>query len=368
MRVLHVITSLNRGGAENMLVELLRSGGGGSAQAVAVLIPNGDMAPDVRAAGLPLIELGLRPGFPNPLGLLRLARYIRRFRPDVIQGWMYHGDLAAYIALLLSGRRRRTALFWGVRCSDMDLSRYGRVLRAIVRLCARLSSAVDGVIANSEAGRHVHQTLGYAPPRFDVVPNGIDSERFRPDPALRVALRQTLGLDPRARVAVHVARVDPMKDHATLLAAAKAVPELTLVLVGRGTDQLPSQPGVIALGLRDDVPRLLCAGDAIVLSSAFGEGFPNALAEGMAAGLVPITTNTGDSAMIAGETGWVVPPRAPEALAEALRAFCALPAAELEARGTAARESIRSRFSIARTAERFHEIYSGLTVEGGRSR
>jgi glycosyltransferase involved in cell wall biosynthesis len=366
LRVLHVITSLNRGGAESMLLQLVRAGRPAGTQSVAVLISGGDLVPMVRAAGVPLIELGLSRKYPNPLGVLRLALFIRRHRPNVVQGWMYHGDLTALLALWLSGRRGRTALFWGVRCSDMDLSRYGRVLRMIVRLCARLSPTVDGVIANSDAGRRVHEALGYAPPRFHVVPNGIDCERFRPDPGLREAVRAELGIAPDARVILHVARVDPMKDHEGLLQAAARVQGLILVLVGRGTDTLPAQDGVIALGLRDDVPRLLCAGDGIVLSSAFGEGFPNALAEGMAAGLAPITTDTGDSAMIAGETGWVVSPNDPEALADALRIFSKLPAAELEARRSAARASIRTRFSIARTAEQFQEIYMGSETEGGR--
>jgi len=343
-----------------MLLNLIRTGKLGPAQAVAVLIPDGDLASAMREARIPVVELGLRPRFPNPLGVVRLALLVRRFRPDVVQGWMYHGDLTAYLALLLSGRRRRTALFWGVRCSDMDLSRYGWVLRSVVRLCARLSPGVDGVIANSEAGRRAHEALGYAPPRFAVIPNGIDSARFRPESAPRDAVRAELGLDPSARVALHVARVDPMKDHTRLLKAAARVTGLTVVLIGRGTDALPAQPGVLALGLRDDIPRLLCAGDAIVLSSAFGEGFPNALAEGMAAGLVPITTSTGDSAMIAGDAGWVVPPADTDALAAALQAFVDLAPGELSARQRQARESITARFSIDRTAARFEAVYADV--------
>lgn len=355
-RVLHVITTLDRGGAETMLIELLRESRGKAM--VAVLASGGQLVPAVERLGVPYIELGFSRNMPSAIGLFRLARYIRRHKPDIVQGWMYHGDFIAFLALMLSGRRSRTGLFWGVRCSDMDLSRYGYALRLIVRTCALLSRFTDGVIANSDVGRDVHLKLGYRPPVFDVVPNGFDTERFSPDAKDRRSVREELGIATDARVLVHVARVDPMKNHLGLLSALDRVPGAILVLIGRGTLDLPTHPRAIPLGLRDDVGRLLRAGDGVVLSSLFGEGFPNALAEGMAAGLVPITTDVGDAAIIAKDFGWVVPKDDSASLIAAMSDFMELSREDLVARQAAARRSIVARFSVRGAAQGFNSTYT----------
>lgn len=359
LRVLHVITTLNRGGAESMLVELLRFKDSRTQNFVASLASDGVLSGEVRAIGTPLLELGFKQFFPNPLGFWRLVVLIREQKPDVVQGWMYHGDLVAMAALLFSGRWGQTRLYWGVRCSDMDLSRYGTVLKTIVRLCAFLARFTDGVIANSEVGRQAHEVLGYRPPEFTVVHNGLDLEKFAPDAAIRTQVRDMLGLSEDTRVLMHVARVDPMKDHLRLLNAMKSVPEVTLVLIGHNTDHLPKQDGVIALGLRGDVPQLLKAGDGVIMSSAFGEGFPNALAEGMASALVPISTDVGDAALMADGTGWVVPPSDTDAMVRSIRAFSSLSPEELSLRKAEARKAIARRFTVSATVDKFLSIYDG---------
>jgi glycosyltransferase involved in cell wall biosynthesis len=149
-------------------------------------------------------------------------------------------------------------------------------------------------------------------------------------------------------VIVHVARLDPMKDHATLLAALDRLPHVHAVLAGLGTETLTARPRLHRLGVRDDVPRLLAAADLFVSSSAFGEGFSNALAEAMAAGLTPVATDVGDARAIVGDCGFVVPPRDPAALAEAIAAALAGPA-----RGATARARMLDRFTIAASAARF---------------
>src|SRR5690606_18204571 len=136
----------------------------------------------------------------------------------------------------------------------------------LIRVGARLSGRPDVIVANSTAGVRAHLAHGYRPRRLEVIPNGIDTDRFRPDPAARADLRAALGLAPDARVAIHVARVDPMKDHASLLDAFRNLPEVALLLVGSGTQRLSLPPNAQALGRRDDVAALLSAADIIVSS------------------------------------------------------------------------------------------------------
>ena len=360
-RVMHVITSLDAGGAEAQLAALVRHVKAQGQENIAVsLVRGGVVAERLRADGIAVFDLGMGRGRPSLKGLLRLMRLIRQHRPDIVQSWMYHADLLAGLALKLSGRRRRTPLIWGVRCSNMDVTRYGRGFRRVVRLCARLSRLPDMVVANSEAGRAAHQRLGYRPRRFEVVDTGIDSERYRPDATARTQVRAELGIDPKAFVVAHVARRDPMKDHETLLAALQRLGDVEALLIGLGTESLPARRGLHRLGRRDDVPRLLAAADLLVSSSAFGEGFSNAIAEGMAAGLPAVATDVGDAGRIVADTGRIVPPGDPVALAAAIAALAGEAGAARAARQARARARIEQHFSVARAAEAFARLYAAV--------
>jgi glycosyltransferase involved in cell wall biosynthesis len=360
-RILHVITDLYVGGAETMLTRLITARPGAAEESCVVsLLPDGPLARDLRAAGIPVCELNFRKPLGALTGMARLARLIAKSKPDIVQGWMYHGDLAALLALALSGRRRSTRLAWNIRCSHLDLAQYGRVLRLVVKACVALSSRPDLVLANSKAGMAAHRALGYRPRRSEIVPNGIDVELFRPDPAARAAVRGELGIAGEAIVLAHVARVDPMKDHSGFLRAMAELPGVQALMIGAGTERLPASPNVHRLGRRADMPRLLAAADFVVSSSAFGEGFSNVLAEGMACGLPPIATDVGDAALIVGDAGLLVPPRDPHALAQAVASLMRESLDQRTERGTRARAHIADNFSLARARERFAEIYAGL--------
>lgn len=362
IRVLHVIAGLETGGAETMLATLATRRPPALDQSVVAMIPGGAQAERIAAAGIPLHDLGMRRGRPTLGGLLRLARLIRATRPDIVQGWMYHADLAAMLALALSGRRRRTRLAWNLRCSDMAGARHGASFRAVRGLWLRLAGRADLVLANSQAGLDYHRRLGLAKTAATrLLPNGIDTDRFRPDPETRRLTRATLGIAPDRPIVVNVARVDPMKDHPGLLAAMATLPEAVLLLVGKGTDALNAPPRVMGLGERRDVPALLAAADLVVCGSAYGEGFSNALAEGMAAGLPAVATDVGDARLILGGTGGLCPPGSPPALAAAIANLLREPADAHAARGAAARRWILDRYAIGRCVERYSQIYQELT-------
>jgi glycosyltransferase involved in cell wall biosynthesis len=356
VNILHIISGLDVGGAEifllRLVTELQRRG---ATQTVVSLSGRGALAAKFEAAGVTVTGLQLGNPSQGLTAIRRLKGIAQDLKPEVIQGWMYHGNLAASLAHRLAKRPGR--LFWGLRCSDVDLADYSLELRISVKFGAWMSSGPDVVIANSQAGADVHSAMGYAPDRMVVVSNGVDVDRFRPDQNTRQAVRAELGIPPDARVVMHVARVDPMKDHASLLTALSQAPGLVGVLIGAGTEQLGLPPSVKALGPRDDVARLLTAGDIIVSPSAFGEGFPNALAEGMSCGLVPIATDVGDSRLIVGDTGVVVPRRDPASLAAGLQTLLSWPDRKLHDAGLAARKRIIGQFTIGTAVNRFEELY-----------
>jgi glycosyltransferase involved in cell wall biosynthesis len=360
-KILHVITSLEVGGAETTLARVVTSRPSLADETIVVsLLPHGVLTPSLQDAGIEVLELDFSSPIGIGKGLARLVGAIRSRRPDIVQGWMYHGDIVAWLALALSGQRARTRLVWSIRCSDLDFRHYSRRLRLIVRACAILSGRPDVVTANSAAGMRSHRALGYRPRRSEVLPNGVDTVAFKPDADARAAARRELGIAEDPILLAHVARVDPMKDHAGFLATMATLPDLQALLVGLGTDLLTPAPNLHLLGRRANVARLFAAADFVVSSSAFGEGFSNVLAEGMACGLPAIATDVGDARLIVGDTGLVVPPRNPSALATAIRTLAAEPVEHRRQRSARARAWIASQFSIAQGQQRFAALYASL--------
>ena len=364
VKILHVITGLQTGGAERMLANLaILNQCAGRSPVVVSLADGGSQADRLQAAGVRVISLGMTKGRPSLAGLWCLARVLREEAPDVVQSWMYHADLYALVALWLSRRRRRTRLFWGIRCSDMDLARYPLALRAVVRLCALLSRFPDGIVANAEAGQREHRRIGYAMGRMTLIDNGFDTDLFRPDPARRRETRSALGLDEEAFVIGCVARVDAMKDFPTLCAALDRLEGVTCLAIGKDTGTLPPTRGLVALGERNDVPALLDAIDLLVSVSAFGEGFSNAIGEAMASGVPVLATEVGDARRIIGIGGRIVPGRNPAALAEAIAALRDDPQTR-RAMGKAGRQRIERDFSLRRSAEAFDALYRKALIPG----
>jgi glycosyltransferase involved in cell wall biosynthesis len=361
-KIVYVTAGLRGGGAEAMLTRLATAKPGIADDVTVVsLLPAEAHAERLRSTGVRVVELNFAQPVGVARGLVTLAKLIAAQRPDVVQGWMYHGDLAALVALVMSGRRNQTRLVWSIRCTALDLRSYGGLgLRLVVKACTLLSRWPDLVTANSAAGLQSHLALGYRPRRAEVVENGIDVAAFKPDITARRAVRRELGISEDTPVLAHVARVDPMKDHATFLAAMAELPAVSALLVGAGTETLAAAPNLLRLGRRTDVARLFAAADFVVSSSRFGEGFSNALGEGMACALPAITTDVGDAKLIVGDTGVVVPPGDPGALSAAIsRLVSESPAARAE-RGGRARARIVENFGLARAVDRHLQLYASL--------
>ncbi len=355
--VLHIITGLGMGGAEAMLVQLTSAlQRRGISQHVISLTSYDERAADLRASGIGLTVLDGGAPAMRLNTVWNLVRITNHLKPRIIQGWMYHGNLAASFCHYVCRERRRRRLLWNLRASNMDEKRYGRLLR----LSALVSRSVDVVVANSQAGADFHRAYGYRPKRFEVIDNGINTERFRPDAELRKMIRAELGIADDAVVAINIARVDPMKDHAMFLAAMEKVPRLTGIIAGKNTETLQVPPNVRALGIRRNTESLFAGADIVASTSAFGEGFSNVIAEGMSAGLVPVATDVGDAKRIIGDTGAIVAPGDPAAFASALAAVAMLPESERRRRGLEARARIVQHFTLEKAVEAYAALYAAV--------
>lgn len=372
-RVTHLITGLSEGGAELALSRLLRALDRRRFECEVVsLRGDGPVAAQIRDAGIPVTALGLRPGSPTVRGLWNLTAHLLRRPPDLLQTWLYHADLAGTLAGALA-RVRRVA--WNVRASDMDTSRYSKMSALTIRACARLSAWPAAVVTNSQAAIDHHTRLGYRPRQWVLIPNGIDTAVFAPDAGARRALRTELGLPGSARLVGCIARHDPMKDHDTFFAAARRIaerqPDVHFVLAGAGVTSgntafgPATTQGLLAgrvhlLGSRRDMPRLMAALDVAVSSSAFGEGFSNALAEAMSCGVPCVATRVGDAERLIGRPEHVVPRRDAAALAAAIDGVLRLDQAAAGALGEAARARIRAHFDLSAMVARYEALYDAL--------
>jgi glycosyltransferase involved in cell wall biosynthesis len=376
IKVLHIITGLSTGGAEAMLVKVLAALPKSDVDnTVVALGARGPMADKIEALGVPLICLNasrtLGGLLSAPRLLARLICLLRSHPPDAVQCWMYHANLFGGIAARLAGR---IPVVWGLRQSDLNPARTKATTRLIARLSARLSRTLPTrILACADAARDVHVSMGYDNARMTVIPNGFDTDVFRPDPEARTRVRRERGIADDAFVVGLPARFDPQKDHATFLTAAAKVlaldPKTVFVLCGKGTTLantaltgLIADTGIPAtalrlLGERRDMPAVMAALDVVVLSSSFGEGFPNVLGEGMAAGAIPVATDSGDSRAIIEGIGFVAPPRDPSALACAIGAALQLAPNERKRRTDAGRERVIRDYSINVIARRYLALW-----------
>jgi glycosyltransferase involved in cell wall biosynthesis len=376
MRVTHLITGLEEGGAENTLWRLLsRTDRRRFDSDVVSLRQDGPVAERVRALGVKVTSLDLKAGSATLGALWSLRRHLAVRRPDVLQTWLYHADLAGALAGTLA---RVPRIVWNVRASNMDLSRYPVMSGFTVRTCAQLARIPAAVVTNSAAAIDHHTHIGYRPRQWVLIPNGVDTSVFRPDVNARLSLRRELQLSPDARLIGCVGRHDPMKDHETFFAAARWLaprhPDAHFVLAGPGVvggnaalaalaDSGALTGRVHLLGPRTDIAQVLAALDLLISSSAFGEGFPNVLAEGMACGVPCVATRVGDALQIVGKPEHVVAPRDADALSRTADRLLSLAPSALQALGQDARARVEGTFHIDRMVERYEALYNGLQVQ-----
>lgn len=370
MRILHVITGLNTGGAEMMLYKLLSHGGCGSHTArVVSLIGDGCLSERIQAVGIRVDSLNMKRGVPSFSAMWRLREIIRQERPDIIQGWMYHGNLAAQLAGLFAGDM---PVVWNVRQSLYSLAYEKKGTAAVIRLGRYLSRLPSCIIYNAKISAEQHEALGYYSGKRIIIPNGFDTDVFSPSVEARYSVRSELNLKPDVILIGLIGRYHPMKDHINFFNAAsillRAYPYIHFLLAGTQVDSsnehlktiindLNISANVHLLGERHDISRLNASLDIAVSSSSHAEGFANVIGEAMACGIPCTVTNVGDSAWIIGDTGRVVPPRDPAALAKEWQELIEMGEKERHELGMKARQRVIDNFSIDSALRQYESLY-----------
>lgn len=368
MKILHVISGLDVGGAQMMLLRLARHASPGVAHAVVSLTHADPMGRRFEEIDVPVQALRMRGFFDLPVAIRAIRRRLREEQPDLLQTWLYHADLVGGLAAWGLG----VPVLWNLRHTDLTPGRNKRTTLWAMRACSWLSSRLPRrIISCSRTAARVHAATGYDSARMTVIPNGLDTQHFRPAPESAGAVRRELGLGDGAVLVGSVGRFHPQKDPHTLLEAAALVlsdrPDTHLVLVGQGftaenvelatlIERLGIRRQVHLMGERRDIARLDAAFELFVSSSA-GEGFSNAILEAMACGVPCVATDVGDSADIVGDTGRIVSPGDVTALAGAWAEILDRDRADRKLIGERARERIVKFFSIQRIRDRYEEVW-----------
>lgn len=369
-RVLHVITGLQVGGAEQVLVRLLEESDCLASAACVLCMGRADkgLVQRLRAKNAELVILGEAGRLALPRLLVSVARTAREYRPNIVQGWMYDGNLAAWWAARVIGAK----LFWNVRHSLHHWTRERRATRLIIRTGAWLSGRADQIIYNSDVARHQHSQHGFADNKAVLIPNGVSVDRFYPVQT-KTSVRRALEVPEDAFVLLSVARFHPMKGHAAFLDVVRelagVIPELHVLFVGGGNREVRDAVSAHAetLGLagmvrirepEGDVLRFYQAADVVVLPSQWGEAFPNVLIEAMATGVPCVATDVGDTARIVADCGRVVPSANYREMLHALTELYALGHKGREFLGLKARTRVRARWSLKKMVEAYEKLYN----------
>lgn len=383
MLILHVIVGLGNGGAEKTLAKICL-GDAKNEHHVVSLTTQGHYGPFLRNSGVPTTALRFHPfGFVRTVK--RLVGIFRELSPDVVHSWMPHSIFVSWLAGLFIRSGAKPGRVWGLRATD-----YGRRFEAIparvmVRLLARISRWDDiRVVAVAARAKETHIALGFSPQKISVIPNGYEDIRRTPAEKKGWAEYQIRRVAPEATPIIGcVARFHPQKDHYSLLDAlallAQTGHKFCAVLVGEGVTEenqplrnYVKQKGlddyVLLLGPVEDPMPVFAALSIHVLPSAFGEGFPNAVAESMSAGVPNVVTDVGDSRLLVGKLGWVVEPRDAAALAAALAEALAMGPNKLRELGQQAKSSIASRFPETRMIQQYAETYRSVAGKARSSR
>src|SRR5713226_2545333 len=371
VRLVHVINDVSIGGAEMMLYKLLSQMNRERFDPIVVALRNrGQLHRRIEALDVPVYNVAMRLPVPTPTSFWRLIRLMRRLKPDLIQGWMYHGSLAAQVGGAFAGRS--VPVVWNIRQSLSVLNYEKRATAAIIRFLAHLSKRPAKIIYNSRIAAAQHGAIGYELENSLVIPNGFVTDLFTPSQEARSSVRVELGIPDETLLIGRVSRYHPAKDHANFLQAAALLlrthPDVQFVLCGDGVnwvnpslcrliDDLKLTERVHLLDQRQDMPRLTAALDIATSSSCGVESFPNVIGEAMSCGVPCVVTDVSDLLWIVGETGRVVPPRNAQALASAMQELVELGSEGREKLGRSARERVLKHFPLKDIDSLYEALY-----------
>ena len=366
-KVMHVITGLNTGGAESMLVKLLKEWKKEEeiCHCVVSLIDKGTLGEEIERLGVPVYTLNLKNKKSWIFLLSNVKRILIKERPSLIQGWMYHGNLLSMLFKIIS--KKNIPIIWNVRHSIAQLNKEVFFTQLVIRLNAFLSSKAMLIIYNSMISIQQHANLGFSKKNSIYIPNGFDTKKFSNNSSVRLAIRDDLNIGSNSIVIGSIARFHPMKNHKMIVGAAYILLnkgyDIHFVFVGRGVShnslciEDKHAKNFHFFGEITDVSNIINAMDVYISSSSWGEGFPNVIGEAMASQVPCVVTDVGESYSIVGDTGFLISINNTGELVSSVVQM-SLDCKKRVILGKQARERVVRNFSIEYIADKYEDIYN----------
>tara|TARA_B110000003_G_scaffold263270_1_gene286744 strand:- start:8564 stop:9703 length:1140 start_codon:yes stop_codon:yes gene_type:complete len=368
MKILHIITGLGDGGAEHVLFKICKYDISNKHFVISLKGP-GKYFSLLKKIGVKVYCLDM--GFFSIHKFIFLIKLIRSLNPDIVQTWLVHADFIGGIAAKFAGINN---ILWNVRYSNIEIGKAKLTTILIIRLLSKLSYIVPKLILTvSKKAQKIYEVIGYRKKIFKFIPNGYDLSILRINKSQKIIFKKRNKIKKQIPLIGYVARFDPQKDHSNLLNALALIRskniEFFCILVGSNIDKrndelvseikkLQLSDHVKLLGQINDISNVMNAIDIHVLSSSYGEGFPNVVAESMACGTPCIVTNVGDAGSIVGNTGWIVPPKNSIKLAEAIKeAINEKDTVNWNKRCNKARLRIKEKFSIGKMIKLYNKVW-----------
>ncbi|EMO5256639.1 TPA: glycosyltransferase [Proteus mirabilis] len=316
-KIIHIITGLNNGGAEGVLYRLCKYDLAND-HVVISLTTDGKYGSMLRDINVNVICLHLKSFSSTLPSLIKLYKIIKKEKPYIVQTWMYHADLIGGIIAKLAGVKK---IYWNIRQTNLIKGKSKKTTILIAKICSKFSFFIPcKIICCASEAKKTHIDLGYKGKDMVIIPNGFDFSQYKK--SHNDEIKKQLGIPQNSICIGMVARFDPQKNHLLLLDAFTRIyknKNIKLILIGSNITNNNKilveyiknkniEKETILLGERKDIPDMMSLLDIHILSSSFGEGFPNVLVEAMASGTPCIATDVGDSRLIISEYGWIIPP------------------------------------------------------------
>ena len=371
MKILHIITGLGSGGAESNLYKICINDKINQHYVIS-LMDMGIYGKLLKKKNINVKYLDLKNNFFSIIKILKLIALIKKINPDIIQTWMYHADLIGSLAGVIIGNKK---IVWNIRHSDFDNSKLLTIF--LVKILGLLSWLIPNkIIVCSKKAIEIHCKIGYSKKKMIYVPNGYDLNVYKYIQPKYHTIRKKFKIKSKVPLIGTVARYHPQKDHKLLLNTLSVLKKKKIdffcILAGpnintknKALTSIIHKLGLLKnIKLLDNVKnisKIMSEIDIHILASSHGEGFPNVVAEAMACRSPCIVTNVGDSSIIVGKTGWVVPPKNVKKLANVtLKAIKEIKTKKWKKRSYNARLRIKNNFNIYKMVKNYNRIWKSV--------
>ncbi len=378
MKILHIITGLGDGGAELTLYKLCKYDKLNK-HFVISLKDREKYFLLLKKLGVKVYSLNMK--FYSIYKFFFLIKLINSLKPNIVQTWLVHADFLGGIASRLAGIKN---IIWNVRYSDIKTGKSKLTTILIIKILSKLSYLIPlYIIIVSKRAKKIYELIGYNKKKLVFIPNGFDLSILKVDKIQKINFRKKVKIKRNVPIIGTVARYDPQKDHLNLLNALSIIRSKNInfkcILVGSNMNhdnndliskinKLKLSKYISLLGSKNNISQVMNGLDLHILSSSYGEGFPNVIAESMACGTPCVVTDVGDSGLIVGKTGWIVPPNNSIKLSQAIeKAINEVGTSKWFIRSNKARMMIKDKFSINNMLTSYNKIWIKVNKQNNKS-